>query len=541
MTEHTQPQTDVTSRPQAQRDLRQEITDRMVQSLECGEIPWNRPWENLEHGLPRNMATGNAYKGGNRFILQMTQLDLAYADSRFGTIKQINDLGGRVNKGEHGIPVELWKNQSFWERSDVNITLAGKPVRVTGENGRDVNIMGVKDKKPYGVVKPDDLVVKYKDKPFSSWHAAHEVLDRVVAKVYVVFNAEQCSGLKLDPMPEIPRLPVNERGEKLMQTMQKDGVAFRQHGEAFYSPARDEIYLPSREAFKSQEGYYGTALHEIGHATGAAQRLNRDGITGGHKFGSEGYAKEELRAKLFSTFMAAETGIPHDEEQHKAYVQSWAKVLKEDKNEIFRAATEAGKAVDYVLDKERSLEMAQERGMAESQGEVVDIHPSEPSMFWAKVNDAAEMAELGQKGSDGLSKVRIGHQIELTADEYDQMTADLLADNQRLAGLGGSYDDGTAHVAEVTAPGRQRLHINPEGYDYPRYVGIPESDVETFLARGSFRLDVGQQAARQQPVGHEPASADEQKPAPDRADMDRRPMKASSLSKSRSSDAELGR
>ncbi|MFZ5820035.1 MAG: zincin-like metallopeptidase domain-containing protein, partial [Chloroflexota bacterium] len=137
---------------------------------------------------------------------------------------------------------------------------------------------------------------------------------------------------------------------------------------AFYSPKRDQVVLPPRGAFNSELGneegaarYYGTLLHEIGHATGAAHRLNREGITGGHRFGSEGYAKEELRAEMFSLFAAAQTGIPYDPERHAAYVQDWAKVLKNDKNEIFRAAAEAGKAVDYVLDKERALQITQER------------------------------------------------------------------------------------------------------------------------------------------------------------------------------------
>lgn len=373
MTEQSQPQTGTTSKPQGQRDLRQEITDRMVQSLEQGQIPWRRPWENLEHGLPRNMATGNDYKGGNRFILQMTQLDQGYADPRFGTIKQINELGGRVNKGEHGHPIELWKDQPFWQRSDVRIVLDGQPVKVFGESRNGIDVGAINDKKASIRTRPEGLTVLHKGRSMSSWSSAHEILDRVVSKVYVVFNAEQCSGLNLEPLKVPDKLLPIERGEKLMQTMQKNGVVFKEHAEAFYSPAKDEIYMPNVLAFKDHEGFYGTALHEIGHATGAATRLNRDGITGGHKFGSESYAKEELRAELFSVFMAAETGIPHDEEQHKAYIQSWAKVLKEDKNEIFRAASDAGKAVDYVLDKERSLEMTQDHDLDESKNETVDI------------------------------------------------------------------------------------------------------------------------------------------------------------------------
>ncbi|WP_051861801.1 ArdC family protein [Ferrovum myxofaciens] len=366
MTEQTQPQTETQTQTQGKRDLRQEITDRFVAALEQNKIPWEKPWESIGHnGLPKNLVSDRAYGGGNRLILMFEQMERGYTDSRFATFKQIGDMGGKVEKGEKGTAIELWKIQEFWERPDVKITLAGKPVKVLDEGRGVVNIAGAADKKPYGQVKPGDLVVQHQGKSMS-WAIAHEELVRAVAKTYVVFNVEQCSGLKLDPMPEIPRLPVDERGEHLMQVMAKDGVGFKQHAEAFYSPSKDEIYLPARDAFKTPEGYYGTALHEIGHATGAEQRLKRDGITGAHKFGSEGYAKEELRAELFSTFMAAQTGIPHDEEQHKAYVQSWAKVLKEDKNEIFRAAAEAGKAVDYVLDKERELQ-AEKQQTAEHQ------------------------------------------------------------------------------------------------------------------------------------------------------------------------------
>ncbi|WP_273120478.1 zincin-like metallopeptidase domain-containing protein [Ferrovum myxofaciens] len=147
----------------------------------------------------------------------------------------------------------------------------------------------------------------------------------MTARSYVVFNVEQCTDLeKLPPLNKSTRdIPTNERAERIMAAMKNDGLGFTEHPHhAFYSPGRDEVSLPPRESFKSVEGYYGTALHEIGHATGAAQRLNREGITGAHRFGSEGYAREELRAEIFSAFMAVKTGIPHDMTQHQAYVQS---------------------------------------------------------------------------------------------------------------------------------------------------------------------------------------------------------------------------
>ena len=352
--------------PKPQRDLRQEITDRLVQSLDQGRIPWDRPWQNLEHGLPRNMATGREYRSGNRFMLMMAQIDNAYADPRFGTVQQINALGGRVKKGEHGHPVELWKEQPFWERRDVSVTLNGMRVKVFDAT-RDgtVQIGMPTDQASTLNVKTSDLhIVQHKngEKLSLDWKQAKE-LDSVVGRTFTVFNAEQCTGLKIEPLPKPEQtFDTVQRGEQIKTAMERDGLTFAEHPKfAFYSPKRDEVSLPPQGQFNEDKGYYGTLLHEIGHATGAEKRLNREGITGDHRFGSEGYAKEELRAEMFSMMMAAETGIPHDPQQHTAYVQSWAKVLKQDKNEIFRAAAEAGKAVDYVLAKEQSLQVMQER------------------------------------------------------------------------------------------------------------------------------------------------------------------------------------
>ena len=78
-----------------------------------------------------------------------------------------------------------------------------------------------------------------------------------------------------------------------------------------------------------------------------------------YRFGDLNYAKEELRAELASVFIAAEVGVPHDPAHHAAYVGSWIKALKEDKNEIFRAAHDASAATDYVLSLERTVSRAE--------------------------------------------------------------------------------------------------------------------------------------------------------------------------------------
>jgi antirestriction protein ArdC len=345
------------------RDLRQEITDKFLEALDQGKIPWEKPWESLEYGMPRNMATGREYNGANSLILMMEQNARGYKDPRFGTFRQIGELGGKVTKGEKGIPIEFCGKEPFYHRRDTTVRYLDRAYKVFSEEKDIVHIGGFKDSTSTLAIRPTELRVHHQDK-ILAWDEAHRTLDRFVARAYVVFNVEQCTGLETIPPLALPdhKIPTSQRAEQIMEAMKKDGLGFAEHPQhAFYSPSRDEVSLPPRENFKSVEGYYGTALHEIGHATGAAQRLNRDGITGGHRFGSEGYAREELRAEIFSAFMAVQTGVPHDMTQHQAYVQSWADVLRKDKHEIFRAASEAEKAVDYVLAREQELQIGQTR------------------------------------------------------------------------------------------------------------------------------------------------------------------------------------
>jgi hypothetical protein len=118
-------------------------------------------------------------------------------------------------------------------------------------------------------------------------------------------------------------------------------------------------HLPHRELFHDAPGYYGTALHELAHWTGHPDRLNRLTLNNSYRFGDQNYAREELRAELASLFLAAERGIPHDPTQHASYVNSWISALRNDKNEIFRAAQDASRATEFLLTLERDKSLAQ--------------------------------------------------------------------------------------------------------------------------------------------------------------------------------------
>ncbi|CAN1213583.1 zincin-like metallopeptidase domain-containing protein [Tumidithrix helvetica PCC 7403] len=118
-------------------------------------------------------------------------------------------------------------------------------------------------------------------------------------------------------------------------------------GRAFYAPAVDAIMLPEFSQFTSASGYYATAIHELTHWTGHKTRCDRD-LSG--KFGSKAYAYEELIAEIGAAFTCNEFGITNEIENHASYIDSWIQALKNDKKYFFKAAAEARRASEYLLE-----------------------------------------------------------------------------------------------------------------------------------------------------------------------------------------------
>ena len=308
----------------APRDFRQEVTDSIVRMLEEGVAPWQKPWEPGAPALsaPMNPTTGRAYRGGNAIHLIATAMRKGYDDPRWMTYKQAAEEGWQVRRGEKGTHIEFWDIQSD--------SPAERGRR--GERGDEL---------------PDPA-------------AGERNKGRLIHRVYTVFNATQITGIPPYTAKQRSKFEVVQAGESILKNSGVP-ISHDQNDRAFYNRVEDAIHLPPKEAFKDQAGYYGTALHELAHATGHPSRLNRPTLNESYRFGDLNYAKEELRAELASVFLAAERGIPHNPEQHAAYVGSWIKALKQDKNEIFRAAHDASRATDFLLSLERDRSVADEK------------------------------------------------------------------------------------------------------------------------------------------------------------------------------------
>ena len=129
---------------------------------------------------------------------------------------------------------------------------------------------------------------------------------------------------------------------------------------ACYIPKEDKIVLPDRNKFVDQYSYYATQLHEICHATGNENRLNRNILTNNEK----DYAREELIAEISSSFLMQELNVPVTAEHydnHKAYINSWISILKDKPNELFKAISEANKIEKYIKEKSKNRIRESER------------------------------------------------------------------------------------------------------------------------------------------------------------------------------------
>src|ERR1051325_11108274 len=334
------------------RDFRQEVTNQIIEMLEHGTAPWQKPWEPGALQLPFNPTTDRTYRGGNALHLMGVAARKGFDDPRWLTYRQARENGWQVRKGEKGFQIEFLQFENA-QRSTPTPDAADPQER---ESAR-------------GNTGP-------------------------IRRIYIVFNARQIDGIPEYAPRTRQEWEIAEAGESMLKNSGAN-IRHDQHDRAFYSRSEDAVHLPRHDAFKSAADYYGTALHELAHWSGHPTRLNRPTLNESYRFGDPNYAKEELRAELASVFLSAERGIPHNPEQHAAYIGSWIKSLQEDKNESFRAARDAHKAADFIvgLEKTKSVEKTSAQLRTETSEHVADFERGSSTVNIVEKETATEHRE----------------------------------------------------------------------------------------------------------------------------------------------------
>ena len=338
-----------------QKDLRQELAEKLIAQIESGTASWQKPWVAGEVKAPLNAVTGKPYRGVNREWLLLVSPD--QTDPRWCTYKQAEEQGWQVRKGEHGTSIEVWKEYDH--------TLTEKE----------------KAEKRHAREQIPDPVMRKK--------ALEEIPDtekRLGVQYYSVFHASQIDGIPPLERPEITHEIEGKPDERLPRLVEAMGVEFRTGGNrAFYRSSEDRVQMPPVEAFLTATGHDTTLLHELGHATGHESRLGRKL---GNPFGSPEYAKEELRAEMSAAMTAMSLGIGFDPQaqnieeganiqQNGAYLASWLKALpeKDRKKELMAAIKDAQGISDYLIQRTPEIEREAEveKSSAPSRGEAQEL------------------------------------------------------------------------------------------------------------------------------------------------------------------------
>lgn len=280
-------------------DVYQIVTEKIVNLLEQGTIPWRKPWSTSQ-GMPKNLISKKEYRGINLFLLGCQQ----YSSPYWLTYKQATEKQGHIRKGEKSSLVVFWK---MLDRNGL-------------ADGVDSSISG---KLP-------------------------------LLRYYNLFNLEQCEGVE-SPTQEVQTYQFNpiEKAEQIVSEMKDRPEISYGSNKASYMPISDRVRMPNETQFEKSEEFYSVLFHELGHSTGHKSRLSRKEVMERNEFGSESYGAEELVAELTSSMLCSVAGISNQTiDLAASYIDGWLSVIKKDKRMIIMAAAQAQKAADYILRKE---------------------------------------------------------------------------------------------------------------------------------------------------------------------------------------------
>jgi antirestriction protein ArdC len=294
----------------SQKQIREEITSKIIAALEKDLLPWRQLWTSNATGSHTNVSSKKPYSGVNPLVLQLHAMEHHFQSRWWGTFRQWHDLGCFVKRRPDDVEPGKW---------GCNV-VAYIPVTKEVVDPKT----GIEEEEKYWILRK-----------------------------FVVFNAQQVEGaasIEYQIQEIDDTRPDYEPAEELIQATGAE--IFFGGDRAFYRCPMptgswpnhvdgDFIQVPHKSCFV-EGGYYPTILHELSHWSE---------VRVGWKRSEENYPMGELIAEIAACYLTSELGIPNAEpiENHAAYLQSWLKSMKSDPNFIFKAAKQASKVSDFLL------------------------------------------------------------------------------------------------------------------------------------------------------------------------------------------------
>lgn len=335
---------------------RDKIVDSLIEKIEQNPEVWQKTWRNLGAQRPHNPISGTVYRGVNMINLAIMSSFMGN-DPRWATFNQARDAGMPVKRGSKSVA------SAIFHKVMTELKTSDGTIHKINANSNDEKLEKVKE-----IIRQSDPQFYSKIKDIKYLSVLSNIINqtnefhlstKVLVTATPLFNYSQ--------LENAPALEINnqsktwedlQRAENLLKATGYNIIHDRLN-ENYYSPSTKEIHLVSKLAFKSPEAYYSAAFHECAHA-------KMDDKTIPLKFNPDDYiidinarAKEELRAEMSSIFICAELGINYDVQNHASYLNSWLNILKEDKSELWNAASDSNKIADAIIDLEQQINLEQ--------------------------------------------------------------------------------------------------------------------------------------------------------------------------------------
>ena len=345
--------------PSAADRALERFTELMIEKIQSFQGNWKKPWFMPGAAIPPQNLSGRHYNGGNSLMLMLQAEKMGYDIPVWGTFDRITNLnyikdnngnvfqardkhGNKlpmvaVNKGEKSFPVFL---------TTFTVVNPQTKERIPYDDYRNLSKEEQAKYKVYPKLQVFNVFnVAGQTNVAETRPELYEKLKQMAAG-----KIEHQGDLKSDPAIDkmiddnLFFCPINQvKGDK-----------------AYYSPARDEIVVPTREQFVDGEAFATNTLHECAHATGAESRLNR---TMGHAFGSEEYAKEELTAELSAALIASQHGLTkHVKNDSAAYLKSWLGSLQQGPDFLKTVLSEVKRCTGMINQRLDAIQLELDKG-----------------------------------------------------------------------------------------------------------------------------------------------------------------------------------
>ena len=448
----------------------QKFSEIMIKQLEELKVAkWQKPWKATAGGMNEAInLDGRPYNGTNSFFLTMLAADAGYKSNIWVTYNRLiqENFTESKAKGKGAKPKpKVDKDGNKLPLVHINkgeestIVSFSKPIFFDKETHEKID-MTLEEYNQMSQAARETIAVRMARQTFRVFNIAQTNLEEARPELYKQLQDKYfpTSEQALSNNKHEHHLPVVD--EMLYNDLWICPIKLEHGDEAYYSISKNEIVIPTRPQFDTDEHFYSNLFHEMSHSTGASHILTR--LNTPSRFGDDDYAREELVAEMSAAFLAQKYGIAkYTKGDSVNYLKSWLGCLKKSPDFIKTVLNDVKKSTQYTTARFDKIDKEMSKGQN-----------ADYSMIAKENKEIRNKFDAGRIFGDSAAKeagvtipfqtfrtVQSGETFEIVYDSaHGKLTAQSPEDNTVAATVDYNYnmtpDQNLKHLKEVTEDSR---------------------------------------------------------------------------------------